>query len=454
MGAEADQVVRREIGHARLAHAPHVVGIDAVVEDPHHLVEIGRLGGEGPADLFQEVVADAADRELHQLGIGGRLVAQLSDPGDELGMGAEEHVARSGAAAAGDVVEALEHEAAGILPQLVAVVATNQPALRQGRLDRGAIPEAAEAQAQVDPVAPEADAPASFVGDLADGRRLGTGGGRGRLGRFEPRARCTRRGGRFGRICRKGRRGRHLRADPRRRGEGLRCRDRLGRALGTDAGGLRRGGGGRRGLGLRRLDRFGWSRGRAGDEDRQRECCRRQHPDEGGAESAAGAGLFPAHEPADALDEGASARRDRLARQAHRLHVGESRGVADAVAVGENGRVVAAELALDADPVGDPPHGGMEEEGGLDRDLEQVHPMVPPPKVGQLVDQESFDLVLREAGEGADGEQHDGTDPAHDHRYVDARALQDPHGGGGCRAAKPGAGPSPEWPVRPRKPFV
>jgi hypothetical protein len=58
-------------------------------------------------------------------------------------------------------------------------------------------------------------------------------------------------------------------------------------------------------------------------------------------------------------------------------------------------RVVAGDLAFEGKPLGNPPHGRVEEEDGLDEALGQIGPIVPPAHVSQLVPQDL--LGLRQA---------------------------------------------------------
>ncbi len=54
--------------------------------------------------------------------------------------------------------------------------------------------------------------------------------------------------------------------------------------------------------------------------------------------------------------------------------------------------LVAAVLALPADPAGQHPNGRVEEQGRFHNPLEQVHQVVPPPHVGQFMQQRELDL--------------------------------------------------------------
>ena len=73
---------------------------------------------------------------------------------------------------------------------------------------------------------------------------------------------------------------------------------------------------------------------------------------------------------------------------------------------------VAAGFAFAADPGGDDPDGGVEEEQRFDDPLQEVDEVVPAADVGQLVQEDHFDFVGAPAGEGGRRQQDHGADDA------------------------------------------
>ena len=116
---------------------------------------------------------------------------------------------------------------------------------------------------------------------------------------------------------------------------------------------------------------------------------------------------------------------------AERLETFERARIADRVPAEGNRDVVAAVLAFDAEAVGQPPHGRVEEEDGLDGRLDQVDRVVVPAHVRQLVGQDGAQLLGAETRDGGDGNEHDGTQVPHDRR--DARQGRDHHADGGAQ---------------------
>ena len=111
-------------------------------------------------------------------------------------------------------------------------------------------------------------------------------------------------------------------------------------------------------------------------------------------------------------------------------------GVVERAAADGGGQIVAAVFALGADVARDPPDGGMIEEARFDDILQEIHQIVVPADVSQLVGQDRFELVRRQPGKQAGRHQHDGPQPADDHRHGCAGRAQQSDG---CRDAKPHA---------------
>ena len=79
------------------------------------------------------------------------------------------------------------------------------------------------------------------------------------------------------------------------------------------------------------------------------------------------------------------------------LETNERLHVAFPIAARGHSQVVAAVFAQDAQLVRNPPHGRMVEEQGFDDRLNQVHEIVVPPHVCELVRQDRFELTRTEA---------------------------------------------------------
>ena len=137
-----------------------------------------------------------------------------------------------------------------------------------------------------------------------------------------------------------------------------------------------------------------------------------------------------AEQPADAVQERAAGRRHRdVMRRARSRERSDSRsasavGVGDRIAAQADGEIVAAVLALDADPAREPPDRRMIEEHRLDERLQQVHQVVVAADVRELVRENRLELLRRERRERARREQHDRLQPADHGRHVDQRRLE------------------------------
>jgi hypothetical protein len=86
---------------------------------------------------------------------------------------------------------------------------------------------------------------------------------------------------------------------------------------------------------------------------------------------------------------------------------------------------IATCFAFAADPRGEEPHGGVEEQQRLDDALDEIHQIVPAADVGQLVQQDHFDFVGSPASEGGGREQDDGPNDPDEHGRGDAIADGD-----------------------------
>ena len=109
-----------------------------------------------------------------------------------------------------------------------------------------------------------------------------------------------------------------------------------------------------------------------------------------------------AEQPADALQQRSAGgrHRDVMIRRgprAQRLEIGQRAGVGDRIAAQADREIVAAVLALDADAARQPPHRGVIEEQRLDQRLQQVDEIVVAADVRELVREDRFELLRRQA---------------------------------------------------------
>src|SRR5258707_4326389 len=96
------------------------------------------------------------------------------------------------------------------------------------------------------------------------------------------------------------------------------------------------------------------------------------------------------------------------------LHGGERARVAEVIAAGCDGDVVTAVFTFDAHALVQPPNRRMEKEKRFHDDLEKIHEGIEAANVCELVGDDGFDLVFREAGERSNRKKNDGTEPADD----------------------------------------
>ena len=135
---------------------------------------------------------------------------------------------------------------------------------------------------------------------------------------------------------------------------------------------------------------------------------------------------------AHAIEQRPAGRRHRHPRRegAPGFELGERLCVADRVAAERDGDVVAAVLALHANPLRQPPHGRVVEQERLRDRLQHVQGVVVAADVRELVRQDRFDLRRRQRRECGDREQNRRTQPADDGRDVHQRRLDDVRGRG------------------------
>ena len=145
-----------------------------------------------------------------------------------------------------------------------------------------------------------------------------------------------------------------------------------------------------------------------------------------------------ADQAADAVDERAAGRRqDEAARiRAQFLEVGEGFRVSVGIAAEPDREIVAAVLALNADPARQPPYGGVIEEQRLDERLEQVDEVVVTTDVRELMRQDRFELLRPHARQRARRHQHDRPQPSDDRGHLDHRRLQEPNRPGDVQALR------------------
>jgi hypothetical protein len=133
-------------------------------------------------------------------------------------------------------------------------------------------------------------------------------------------------------------------------------------------------------------------------------------------------------------EQSANSRHQRSAGSGHRetranrspaLELDQRFGIADGVAAHRQRNDVAAVLALGADPRREPPDGGVVEEDGLGKRLQQIHQEVVAADVRELVGEDGFDLRRRQPRERRDGQQDYRLHPADDGRRIDGRRIHD-----------------------------
>ena len=90
----------------------------------------------------------------------------------------------------------------------------------------------------------------------------------------------------------------------------------------------------------------------------------------------------------------------------------------------EQGAIVAAVFAFDANLTGEPPGDGVEEEQGLDEGLKHVHQMIASGDVMQFVREHCLELIGSERGECRSRDQYQWSQPADDHWRIDDVAHQ------------------------------
>ena len=106
------------------------------------------------------------------------------------------------------------------------------------------------------------------------------------------------------------------------------------------------------------------------------------------------------------------------------FELGERRRVGHRIAAQAHREIVAAVLALDADPARQPPHRRVIEQQRLDERLQQVDEVVVTPDVRELVREDRLELVRRQAGQRARRQQDDRLQPADHRRHVDAASTR------------------------------
>ena len=79
------------------------------------------------------------------------------------------------------------------------------------------------------------------------------------------------------------------------------------------------------------------------------------------------------------------------------FHGGESAGVAEMIAAGGDGDIVAAVLTFSTHALVQPPNRRMEKEKGLRDDLEKVHERVEAANVREFMRNDGFDLIFGES---------------------------------------------------------
>jgi len=159
------------------------------------------------------------------------------------------------------------------------------------------------------------------------------------------------------------------------------------------------------------------------------------------------------HEAADPPNEGAARGRERQGRQrvAQPLHPEQRGGVEVGVPADGDRHVVAAVLTLLAHPSRRPPDRRVVEQQRLDRRLQQIHEVVVPPDMRQLVGEQRVELQGRQPDQGARRQQDHRTQPADHGRHLHDRGLEHADG---TRDPQPGRQASHRGPTglgdRPR----
>jgi hypothetical protein len=101
-------------------------------------------------------------------------------------------------------------------------------------------------------------------------------------------------------------------------------------------------------------------------------------------------------------------------------------------------------LALRANPFRDPPDGRVVEQQRFGNCLQQVHRVVVPPDMCELVREDRFDLRRRQRRDGGDRQENHGTHPADDRWNFHGNRLYDVNGGGQAKSMRqPAAGRLP-----------
>ena len=126
---------------------------------------------------------------------------------------------------------------------------------------------------------------------------------------------------------------------------------------------------------------------------------------------------------------------------------GEEAGVSGGLAGAVDDEPVAAELAFEADPGGEPPGDGVEEEEGFDEALQDEDQVVVTAEVGEFVQEGHFELVDGPAAQRGGGDEDQGAQDADEDgggevvADGDADAAGDAEGvGQGAAAVGDGAG--------------
>ena len=94
------------------------------------------------------------------------------------------------------------------------------------------------------------------------------------------------------------------------------------------------------------------------------------------------------------------------------LQVGKCADVGEGVAANGHGDVIAAEFSFVAEVAGDPPHGWVVEEERFGDALQNVDQVIVAADVSEFVGEQGFDLFGGKSGEGANGHEDNGAEPA------------------------------------------
>ncbi len=130
-----------------------------------------------------------------------------------------------------------------------------------------------------------------------------------------------------------------------------------------------------------------------------------------------------AEDMADTAEGGMSAARQaqRQGRlpggQTGRGRVFQSGCVCEPLPGGLHGQLIAAELSLGSQAVGEPPDGWMVEQQRLNDPLGQIDPEIEPPNVRHLMGDDGFQHFRRHMSHCGRGQQHHGTQIAQGHRF-------------------------------------